>query len=233
MFAAYRAFHEIDAPRFLAVATSVARDELPADAAVVRAELRRRSRRFNLEVDCSPFLTPFAGMLADLYGDARFVLTIRDCFSWLDAEVESHFPPAPEHFETFRWASLARFEDAFAPEEAVLRDAGVAPVSSYLRWWVAWNESVLRAVPPDRLLVVRTEDLDGSAAALARFAGVPASTVHPAHANHRTRRLGLLAGVPASFVGEQARRHCGTLMERYWGPDWSDLVARLPDGHGR
>ncbi len=106
----------------------------------------------------------------------------------------------------------------------------MASVSSYLRWWVAWNESVLRAVPPDRLLVVRTEDLDGSAAVLARFAGVPESTVHPAHANHRTRRLALLSGVPASFVEEQARRHRGAPMERFWGPDWPDLVARLPEG---
>ncbi len=44
---------------------------------------------------------------------------------------------------------------------------------------------VLHGVPPERLLVVRTEDLSGAADAMARFAGVPEGTVRPAHANRQ------------------------------------------------
>jgi len=90
------------------------------------------------------------------------------------------------------------------------------------------NEGVLKKVPRDRLLVVRTEDLDASRAVLAEFAGVPESRLRAVHANHRASRSGLLAEVPASFVLARAEEHCSELMEQFWGSDWRQLTKRLP-----
>jgi len=194
--------------------------------------LRRRSWRFNLEVDSANHLTPFAGTLADLYPDAKLVLLVRDCFSWLDARVEwdLRFPPT-DGTERLAWhaAQFTRYDAVFGSEEAVLRDARLRPLASYLRRWAEATEGVLRDVPEDRLLVVRTEDLGQSAELLARFAGIPESTVHPAHANRNDNRTGLLGRIPAAFVLARAQEHCAGLMERYWGPEWSRLTARLAD----
>jgi Sulfotransferase domain len=228
MFGEYRSAHEIDLARLTTLATAALMGELDPDSARARAELRRRSWRFHLEVDVAGLLSPFAGTLATQYPDARFVLLIRDCFSWLDSRVEKNVGRPGYVGSAIYAARYGRFDDHFAPEESVLRDAGLRPIASYLRAWADVSERVLRGVPAERLLVVRTEDLDSSAGLLARFAGVPVASVKPAHANHRTRRSGLLADVPASFVVEQAQEHCAGLMERYWGQEWCRLGERLP-----
>ena len=231
MFGMYRAAHEVDARRLLPVATAVLQGELATDSARVRAELRRRSLRFHLEVDAAPFLMPFAEALALLYPDGRFVLTIRDCFSWLDSRVEwdlRHPPSAVPMFAPFRSALYPRYDEVFAPEEAALEKAGLRPIASYLRSWRERNEEALRHVPASQLLVVRTEDLDRSTATLARFAGVPEPTVRPAHANSNPHRTGILGRVPRDFVVARVQEHSAELMAGYWGAKWYKLETWLP-----
>ena len=227
MFELYRSSHECDAGRMASLAAGVLRGQLDPRSARVRRALRRRTLRYHLEVDAANFLTPFAGTLALLYPDAKFVLTIRDCFSWLDSRVEQ-FIRNTSFRGGYADAQYRRFHEAFAPEEAVLRDAGLWPIAAYLRGWAAYNELVLASVPPDRLLVLRTEDLGDSASVLAQFVGGPATTVRTSHANRNVAPSGFLGKVPTPFIVDRAREHCATLMERYWGEDWCELSARLP-----
>jgi len=230
MFSEYRAAHEVGAERFVPVTVGVLSGQYAPDSRRVRFELRRRDVRFHLEVDSAHFLNPVAETLASLFPEARFVLTLRDCFSWLDSTVEHDFrDPEPDAL----WAPLRAVQNGslgafFAPEEAPLRDAGLPPVASLLRRWAKRNRTVLDGVPSERLLVVRTEDLSGAADTLARFAGVPVGTVHPAHANANVDHGGVLSEVPREFIVERALQHCAGLMEKHWGPDWTDLQDRLP-----
>jgi hypothetical protein len=230
MFGSYRVGHEIEGMRMRALAARVMTGELDERSARVRGELRRRSVRYHLEVDVAGHMAVFAGTLARMYDDAVFVLPIRDCFSWLDSAVEQllRFDEQGRTRDAFYDAKYLRHCDSFTSEEAALEQAGLMPVAAWLAGWADSNERVLGSVPPERLLVVRTEDLDDSVAALAGFAGVPAATLRPVHANRNPARTGLLGDVPPEFVVEQARKHCGSVMERFWGPDWCDLRTRLP-----
>lgn len=196
-----------------------------------RPELRRRSWRFNLEVDCANFLSPMAGEIAALYDDARFVLLIRDCFSWLDSRIE--WLATRRHLHTPMWlesfaARYGQYQDVPAPEEAPLTAAGLLPIASYLRYWAELPENVLRDVPEHRVCVVRTEDLDGSNERLAEFVGVDPETIEVVHVNRNASRTGLLSKVPRPFVVDRAAELCGPSMQRYWGPDWVTLSDRLP-----
>ena len=202
------------------------------DSRRVRFELRRRQARFRLEVDSAGWLNPVAGTLASLFQDARFVLTLRDCFSWLDSRVEAAFElQQPAGFSPMGEALSHAYPSVFALEEAPLRDAGFRPVASYLQQWAEWNTSVLRDVPSDRLLVVRTEDLSDAADALARFAGVPVGTVQPAHANANVDRARLLSQIPREFIVERAQEHCAAVMERYWAPTGTTFKNDFPYLH--
>ena len=103
------------------------------------------------------------------------------------------------------------------------------PIASYLRYWAELPDRVLREVPPERLCVVRTEDLDDSNARLAEFVGVDPSTIEVVHTNKNRSRTGLLATVPRELVVERAAELCAPLMERFWGrTDWLALSERLP-----
>jgi glycosyltransferase involved in cell wall biosynthesis len=228
MFSSYRAAHEVDARRFVPLATSVIRGDTDPGGPAVRKALRWRSARYNLEVDGANFLTPFASTIAQLYTDAKFVLTIRDCFTWLDSRVERllRYPPA-EDVPWFRDYLIALYDDdeIHQPEEAPLRDAGLRPLASYLRRWARYNELALD-LPASRLLVVRTEDIDDSIPAIACFAGVPAASLPVTHANRSPKSTRALAEIPASFIVTTAEKHCAELMERFWGPGWRELVVR-------
>ena len=185
--------------------------------------------RFHLDVDVAGNMSLFAGTHTRMYPDAKVVLLIRDCFSWLDSRIDMQIRHAWDGpGNVFFDAQYMRYDDPFATEESVLSDAGLRPIASYLRAWADLTERVLGSVPADRLLVVRTEDLDASTEVLARFAGVPVSTVRSVHTNRNPSPTGLLGEVPLPFVVEQAREHCGPLMERYWGADWCELSPRPP-----
>jgi Sulfotransferase domain len=230
MFDDYRSGHEVGATRLLPLSTDVLVGRRSPDSSRAKFELRRRHVRYKLEVDSAPFLVPFARTLARIYPHARFVLPIRDCFSWLDSQVDwqHRFPQAPGSLRHERRQALftpSEFE--YAAEDRPLRSLGVLPVAAYLQSWTDVNTAVLDTVPADRLLVVRTEDLDDSTERLATFAGVPPASVHRAHANRNDERSHLVARVPTSFVVEQARTRCSSLMEQYWGPDWPALVTRI------
>jgi hypothetical protein len=171
----------------------------------------------------------FAQPLARMYADARVVLLLRDCFSWLDSVIDHDLRRGRTwQPDAYYRAKYLRYGDVPAPEEAPLTEAGVIPIASLLKGWAAANERVLAGVPAHQLLVVRLDDLDASVDALARFAGVPASTVRPVHANRNPSPTRLLGAVPRSYVVKQTRQHCAPIMEQFWGPDWTDLAERLP-----
>jgi hypothetical protein len=196
--------------------------------------MRYRGARYYLEVDAANFLTPLTSTLVRMYPNARFVLTIRDCFSWLDSRVEQDMalrgPKAPD-WVAYKTSLYNRVDGSkFSAAERVLGDAGdgVRPVAAYLDLWKRYNDLVLDTVPADRLLVIRTEDLDDSIDQLASFAGVSVATLTPQHANRRKSATGVLAHVSSEYIRESAEAACAALMERYWGRDWLALSNRLP-----
>jgi hypothetical protein len=232
IFGRYRASHELDWARLLPLGARWYGGE--ASAAEVRRELRRRDWRFRLEVDSALFLVPFVDVLADLHPRAKFVLTIRDCFSWLSSRVDYDAArpawredPRACTFALLYTAQFDRYGERFRPEEAALVESGLRyPIAAELRFWAEANERMISVIPNDRLLVVRTEDLDSSVGELARFAGVQVASLLPVHANENPNRARLVERLPRGFVGDLAREYCGTVMERYWGPDWISVQER-------
>jgi hypothetical protein len=227
MFATYRSAHEVDTERMAPLSNSVLSGKASQER--ITHEIRRRSRRFHLEADVASFLSPIAGEIARVYEDAKFVLTIRDCFSWLDSRIESYV--ALDHAGIAAPTRKARYEnhdDHFEQEESPLREAGLRPLSSYLRYWSMSPTKVMGDVPSDRLCVVRTEDLDSAREALASFVGVSASSMRSVHANQNQRRRNLLGQIPREFIVDRAVEWCEPLMTEFWGADWVAMADRLP-----
>ena len=240
MFGAYRSGHEVDALRMKRVAARARAGDLgPASA---RWELRRRDLRFRLEVDSAHFLTPFVPQLTDLYPRARFVVLLRDCFSWVDSLLEHWARIAirtldrrPELPDLSGISAIPSVVRSWVSVEGQLREgratAGLAV--ALLQTWAATNTRLLTEAPAARTLGVRTEDLDEAAPRLAAFCGVDVATLRPglrwnASPNHH----GVLANVPPELMVSEAERWCAPLMEQHWGPEWRALVARIPAALG-
>ncbi len=125
----------------------------------VRKALLQRDRELCLEMDSSQLNYFVLRELLELAPEAKFILTIRDCRSWLTSYIDHQQsgPTSP------RWVAMRKLRfhsDAeHPPEEQALRERGLFTVDAYLSYWARHNREVLETVPSSRLLVVRTDQM--------------------------------------------------------------------------
>ncbi len=232
----YRAAHEPEAESLVEMMDLVARQQLERER--VARFLRRRDRRLRLELESSHPTAFFLEILLDEFPDARFILTIRDCYSWLES-VWGQFLRLPQRESMVFWS---RMRDAYyrpdrfqhAPEERVLADHGLYTLDGYLSFWERHNAQVLTLVPSERLLVVRTHEIQRDAGRIASFLGVPAESLDPSrsHLNRAQSTRGLLWQIDPGFVERKADLYCRALMARFFPEIRSLDDVRSPAGGG-
>src|SRR5579859_1363869 len=121
--------------------------------------LHTRDRELALEVDSSWLNILILKFLAQEFPEARFILTIRDCYSWVNSEFKRvlHIPSQDSLRNKIRAHLYGGDNASYAPEERLLQETGLYPVENYLRRWTAHNQLVLDTVAASRLLIVRTD----------------------------------------------------------------------------
>lgn len=186
--------------------------------------LRHRDSRMQLEMDSSYLNFEVAGELAQAFPQARFILTIRDCLSWLDSFINFQLNK-PEFmgsgykqiFRDHMDGLLGAGKYQHGEEEAALEELGLHSLDGYFSYWSHHNQHVMDTVPDEQLLIIRTCDINHSIPAIESFLGLPASTLPEAkHANPVTRRNSILDKVDKDYLYDKARLHCTTLMDRFF-----------------
>jgi len=209
----YRTAHEPETELLIEVILAEAEGRMSASE--VAAWLRRRDRRLWLEMDASGLNGAVVRHLVGLFPEARFILTVRDCHSWLDSLLDHHLTrPTTDSWRRLRDLRCPPAERRYTRTEEILRENGLFPIGAYLKQWAAHNRAVLEAVPPERLLVVRTERIGESVDRLAAFLGIPADTIDrsQAHLYRRATGSGILAKIDPRLVEERIAEHCAELM---------------------
>ena len=133
--------------------------------------VRQRDRRLRLDVDSSQLNFFLIDYLLDEFPDALFLLTIRDCYSWLDSFINDSLRRSTSK----NWLRLRelRFQAgalSHPAEERALKDKGLYNLDGYLSYWANHNNKVLSSVPKDRLMIVRTQAISRAAPDIAAFA---------------------------------------------------------------
>jgi len=190
-----------------------------SDWRALRDFVVERDRRLGLVVDVSNLNIFLVDLFLELDPAARFVLTIRDPWSWMDS-IGNHYLRRPPNE---RWRAFAdhRFGQAgapHAPEETALADAGLYPLAGYLGYWRAHMDKALDTVPTDRLLVVRTERIATEAGRIAEFGGLAGANVDESRIREyrNPAKQPILQHVPREHVDTQVRTHCGPLVGRFF-----------------
>lgn len=191
--------------------------------------VRARDKRLWLEFDSSHLNYFLLDILVSEFDDAKFILTIRDCYSWLDS-VMNHALGKP-HSE--RWRQLTRYKNKvenfrYADEERFLAERGLNPLDAYLSNWANHNQKVINAVPKDRLLVIRTHEISKEIGRIADFVGVPAESLDRAnaHAYKARQSFDILSQLDPGFLEAKVNTHCKDLMSTYF-PEKSSLERLL------
>lgn len=190
-----------------------------------------RDREMALEIDSSWHHILILDFLAKEFPDARYVLTIRDCYSWLNSEFKRvlHTPSQQSQRVKLRKFIYDGGNAAHSPEEQVLKEAGLFTVDNYLTRWAAHNNKVLATIPPERLLVVRTEQIRARALEIADFAGLPRYTVRlqRTHEYKNPVERAIIREIDPQFLERKVEQHCRPLMERFFPEIKSLAEAKL------
>jgi len=183
--------------------------------------IKRRDRRLRLEVDSSQLNAHFIEILVRAFPHAKFILTIRDPYSWLDSIINHSLsdstPPAWKRMRDFRFRPQL-FQHS--PQEKILKDNGLYTLDGYLSYWARHNSLVLDAVPHERLLVVRTDEITKRAQEIAEFTEIRRASADKenTHSFLARAKYGILDSIDGSYLNKKIEEHCSAYTRRFF-PD--------------
>jgi len=219
LFEGYRSVHHPDQTVRFRLATQYLTGE--AEDAAAERVLRRRDRLMRLEMESSTLAGILIEPLSKACPKKKFILTIRDVYSWCDSWIDHNINAPPSNSSP--WAALDRIRlrvDDVEPTrfDASLTERGLPPLACYFRLWADHNARVLDVVPPTRLLVIETSQILAKTGELAAWAGVPPETLRTERGwlFSTARKHHMLATLDRSYVQDTANRICGRLMDRFF-----------------
>ena len=178
-----------------------------------------RDRRLSLELDSSHLNIFLLHKLISLFPTAKFILTIRDPYSWLDSFINHQLT----HSASSQWLALRDFRfrpDLYVhqPEEMILKDHGLYTIDGYLSYWGWHNRKAIAVVPEEQLLIVRTDHITARIDEIASFTGVPKGRLQneKAHSFKAQKKFGILDKVDRQFLKDKIAEHCGGLVARFF-----------------
>lgn len=142
--------------------------------------LKSRFHSLRLDYESSGFLTIESDSLINIFPKTKFILTIRHPKSWVKSFLR-HILNNRKRLDYHYWepAFLYYFSDTVFPkEEQVLADLNLFPLRSLLNYWLESNESVLKHIPDEQLLLIETSELSGSLNKIEQFMGWPQNTLN-------------------------------------------------------
>ena len=221
----YRAAHE---PEYEELIDMILRASSGAASEAELSEfVRSRDQRLGLELECSHPLFHLLDVLVTEFSEAKFIFTIRDCYSWLDSQVNSQL----SYIETRPWQEFGDVKFAgesgrHAPEEEVFSRFGLYPLEGYLQAWALHNQKVLATIPPERLLVIRTTDIAREIPKMAAFLNVPVASLDTsgAHSFKGGKKFDLLSKLDQRYLDEKVDQHCRPIMNTYF-PELQNFAA--------
>jgi hypothetical protein len=195
-----------------------------------RRFIKERDKRLLLELDSSSLNYFLLDVLAQEYEDALFILTMRDCYSWIDSFINHELARLTnKNWTRFKELRFRADELGHAKEEELFKKKGLYTLDGYLSYWAIHNRRVLEIVPSDRLLVVRTHEIADQAGQIADFVGVPVSQLNRkrTHAYKAKAKFQILSKIDPDFLESKVQQHCQPLMGEYF-PEIRRMSDILP-----
>ncbi|MEM1127728.1 MAG: sulfotransferase [Bacteroidota bacterium] len=217
-----RAQHEPEPQRTNRLVLAYVQGQLDREAA--KAYLIRRDRRLRLEMESAHPLGYMAGLLAEAFPEARFVVTIREPLAWLRSRLNYHHEADPPAWREYRAYFLEDGEQGRPPEEAPLAPYGLSSLDTYLSQYADHYQRVFAEVPPARRLLVKTAALSDRLSDIARFIGAEAEPLERAHSKRTTKPITPLDEMDPGYVRAKIWRHCEALIRAHF-PDRVGVYA--------
>ena len=196
--------------------------------------LCERSKRLQLELDSSWANYFIVNRLVVLFPESKFIQLIRDCYTWVESVINHLITRSiPADVQDFMdwWFEPSKYP--YIKEDQSLEQIGIYSLECLVTRWRIHADSPSKLIPPERLTVMRTDELGNSAPKLARFLNTDAGLIDGgrSHRNVGTRTRPLLSLVDRAYLEDTVERVCSDIMNQYFpeirSVDDSPLQTRL------
>ncbi|GET35394.1 sulfotransferase [Microseira wollei] len=226
LFGRYRSGHEFMFQE--TVAQIAAWQEGMISPESFKAYILYRDRQGDLEMDSATFNHNYLHILIQEFSEAKFIFTVRDCYSWLNSLLNmswrsgNSIPDWMFKYGKF-FIGYEVNRSAVSSVEAMLEELPNA-LEGLLSYWQKSNQRILDLLPPERSLIVPTHKLSQSLEQIANLVGVtPESLVEEAkHSNQAPPGYDWLKYIDQDLLEERCSFYCGSLMERLF-PDLMEV----------
>lgn len=114
--------------------------------------LAKRDYNFNLDLEASHYLHHIVNLLTELFPEAKYILTVRNPYSWLKSEINKNIQVNSYFWGDIQKFRYGRYDFNFDHEDEILRTyQGVYPIKSYIQYWYDHLKKILEEVPKERI----------------------------------------------------------------------------------
>jgi hypothetical protein len=174
-----------------------------------------------LEMESSHYLGMFAEELLNISENTKFILTIRDCLSWMDSwfnhQLSRPTLTGNSIYNLGRNNYYSRGHE-YTKHDKFLEDMKLFPIRSYLEFWNAHNQNVINSVSEKNLLILKTHEISKSSAKLSSFLNINSSQINTesSHEFKAKEKHNILKRLDVNFLYDTAMELCGDLNDKYF-----------------
>jgi hypothetical protein len=232
----YRSYHELEYDLIIPYILGYIEGRI--ERATLIKKLQNHDRHWYPVVEVAHYFGEISSELVTAFPKARFIVTIRDCYTWLQSQISQilavrqglNTNPKLKYFirlHEARFGSL--YQASYSSEEGILHEMRLPPIDALLSHWTKHNETILRKIPEARRIIVRTGDIKSSIEKIAAFVGVSVDSLD-ASASYSFKRhhhpFNLWDHVNSEYIEEVAAYHCSVLMQAYF-PEINGIKTAL------
>lgn len=175
--------------------------------------LRNRDRLLWLECESSHLIAWFCDVLADEFPHAKFVLTVRDCYTWLNSWINQHI--SLEASPVGQRVRDLYHETDSTYDVPLLEELGVYTLDGYLTYWANHNAFVLESVPFDRLLVVPTQRISENVERIAQFVGASNKRIKKSNSHSFSAKIkkNILDEIDDKIITRKIKSNCQGVID--------------------
>lgn len=176
------------------------------DKQQVHKVLKQRDVRLNLDLESSDFAGYYIKELEEIFPNSKFILPIRDCYSFLDSIINHQINNPIKKNNAWgigRDINYTHSNSQFFLKNNPLDDkAGLYSVYGYLRYWADRNLDALNNIPSHKLFALKTGEIKEKKEMLARFLGAnPASvSIVKSHSFKAPMKYNMLSKFDCDYI---------------------------------
>lgn len=174
-----------------------------------------------LELESSHYNGVFVEELKAIFENAKFILTMRDCISWMDSwfnhQLSRKVLSDNSIYDLGRNNYYRKGYD-YTKYDSFLKEMKLFPIKSYLQFWHDHNFRIIRSVESSKLLIMKTTEISFGANKLAHFLNIDEAKINKqgSHEFKAKQKFRVLEKIDYNYLFDTSMEICGELNDKYF-----------------